>query len=316
MRFVALIVVWVAACVAAPRFPHWEPPALTAAPIPRIRIEPATQGWWILEVKAADFWLALPVPASRANGRVLQPVRTRTVPLDPITYTALDCAWNIGSKCDSIEDARATAHGPLQQALDDLRARVGAVGGTVAAETRCFAAQVPDRLWCEADAVASDGPIVEHDPEDSPADPPAFTPTRFALSADGSVTMVGRVPAPGTTVALWYRPIEVGFEVIDLEYDGTGRRLEGVGGTALARIGVRPQLDLLAGTSAAAVAPNGATNPSFAGLFQGFVGASYRSRWQWHMGNAFVQLQVGGARDDGVFRPVFGLHIGLVTPGG
>lgn len=308
-----LIVVGCVACTAAPRFARVEPAPLAASPAPRVRIEPAAQPWWIVQTGGA-FWLALPAAASRAKGTLLRPIRTTTVELDDDAYAAVVCAWQIGSDCASVANARAAAHLPLEHAFDDLRARVAATGGSVAAQTRCFAER--DRLWCEANAVRADGVVAESDPEGPPSVAPTFTPTRFALSADASIAMVGRVPAPGTTVALWYRPIEVGFQVIDLSRDGTDRQLVGVGATVLARFGVQPQLDLLAGGSTTAVAPNGATNPQFAALYEGFIGASYRSRWQWHLGNGFVQLQIGGARDQGTFKPVFGLHVGLVTPGG
>jgi hypothetical protein len=308
-----LALVMLAACATAPRFAHVEPAAIAAAPSARVRIEPGTQPWWAV-VNHADFWFALPVHTAAVPGVRLRPVRTSSVALDEPTYAAVACAWKIGADCGSLSEARAVAHAPLSAALDDLRARVAALGGNVAADTRCFA--VRDRLWCEADALRAEGEVAEVDPEGPPSEPAAPSPTRFALSADASVSMVGSVLAPGTTVALWYRPIEVGFEVVDLSRDGTARGLVGVGGTALARFGVRPQLDVIAGGSTTAIAPNGATNPHFTGLYEGFVGASYRSQWRWHMGNGFVQLQVGGAREDAVTRPMVGLHIGLVTPGG
>lgn len=313
-----------AACGGAPQFAHTTPPALPAAAVPapaaHVRLELRSTPWWTAVGDDARFLLGMPAAPVATPGRTLGAIRSADVSLDDAGLAAAACAWSLAGDrpCSGPRiDAMAAVHDPIERALDELRARAGAAGANLAGDVRCFAARAPGHLWCEgvARVAAQDPGGLEDDPAAPTADPPLLAPTRLALVADGSVAMAGRVPVIGSSVGLRYHPLELTFDVLDLSHDGTTRGLVGVGGTAMARIALRRQLDAIAGGSAAAVAPNGSVNPTFTGRYAAFGGLSYQSSWRFRgIAQPWIELRAGAVRAAGATSPMIGVHLGLSTP--
>jgi hypothetical protein len=80
------------------------------------------------------------------------------------------------------------------------------------------------------------------------------------------------------------------------------------------------RFDLLLGASAVATAQNGATNPGFDGLYQGFGGIAYQTNMSLRLfggGQPFLQLRAGTAYEGGAVQrasPIVELHLGLSSP--
>ena len=347
---VTIIALALAACrsnVGVPAFDRTWPPPLprvagaSAAPeAAAVRVEMRPLPWWTIAGTETHFILKLSESAAPPTvGTRLGPVRSHDVALSDELFGAVRCAWQIVPMGEPRpcagprEAAMARALEPIERARAELRELGAAGGATVVGEVRCFAAsgRGGGRLWCEGTALAevggapraaSAGAALDPAAPD-PAEPvpgePATPPTRFVLAADGSVAMLGDVPVVGTTLALRYRPVELGLYILDLGRDGTQRGLVGVGVTALVRKSLGgTRADAIAGVSALAVAPNGSVNPRFEGLYHGFAGLAYQTPWRISgVAQPFVQLRAGAARGTDLapsLAPMVELRLGLSTP--
>jgi hypothetical protein len=299
-----------------------------------VQLELRALPWWTEAGGPEAFILGFPAPTrDPTSGRKLGAVRSDDVPLSDPVYRAIRCAWMIvpvgdprpceGDRAIAIEES----HAAIAEVHAQLRARAGDAGASGVGDVRCFAEHAPAagtaRLWCEGTALSV--------AEDSRA--PSVTPrglqpagyeqtlvgTRLVLFADGSAGMRGGAPYLGSSFGLRYRPLELGLAVLsfDPSQDQPRTRRIGLGATLLVRHPIaRSRADALAGVTALAVAPNGATNPDFDGLYHGFVGVAYQTSWRL-MGVAqpFAQLRLGAARGTGFpTAPMLELHLGLSTP--
>jgi hypothetical protein len=285
--------------------------------------------------------------AGTLPGRVVGPVRSRNVALTEEVFVAMRCGWQIAmgkpEGCQmSREQGQTLAREAITEARAELQAKAGDAGATGVRDVRCFAeARLSDagepghmdrQVWCEGTAVVSEtlsntsgvaaadaAPVV--DPT-QPVDQPVTPATRFALVADGSFAMLGNKPVVGSTLGLRYRPFELGFYILDLQRTSLAPMeggLVGIGFTALARFAIKgSRADALVGGSALAAAQNGAVNPDFDGLYNGFVGIAYQSSWRIQgVAQPFVQLRAGVAHGTAIASqtlPMVELHLGLSTP--
>ncbi len=154
-------------------------------------------------------------------------------------------------------------------------------------------------------AAATDASPADNAPADlDPAAPidhePRVPETRLVLLADASIGMLGTRPIVGSTLALRYRPFEIGFYILDLQRESLAPRedgLVGIGITALGRIAIgRSRADAIIGISSVAAAVNNTTNPTFEGLYHGFAGIAYQTPWRIAgAAQPFVQLRAGAA---------------------
>jgi hypothetical protein len=318
-----------AACAGGPEYLGHTPRSLplAAVPAPQVRLELRAVPWWTSFGNSSLFRLYFP-PQLAPPGRALGAIRSADVTLAADEVDAVECAWGMGDDhrpCGGPRiDAMAAIHDLIARALDDLRTRAAAAGANVAADVRCYALRRHDhdagQLWCEAVARAAEPGALAGAPDardpaaPTPNDPP-LAATRLAMVADGSFTMQGRMPVLGDSIGVRYRPLEATFDGLDLSRDGTERRLVALGLTGLARFGLGRATDALAGGSAAAVAPNGATNPRFASWWCAFGGLSYRSSWRWKgIAVPWIQLRAGAVRTDAKTQALVGLHVGFATP--
>ncbi|HUS29881.1 MAG TPA: hypothetical protein VMZ53_15355 [Kofleriaceae bacterium] len=270
-------------------------------------------------------------------GRPVGAIRTRDIELDNGVFEAMRCAWSGDSdRCGdrSIYAAGEQAHDAITEARAELRARTADAGADIVGDVRCFAersvsAAEGSKLWCEGVAFAAtsaDAALDEVAREADPAAPidhePRVPEARFTVVADAGVGMQGGKPIVSSTLGIRYRPIEVGFYIVDLQRESIGPRDNGAVGVGLTVLG-RKQLrersgaDAILGGSAVAAFQNGSTNPDFDGLYQAFGGLAYQSRFNlWH-GQPWVQLRAGAATGTAVKNkalPLLELHLGLATP--
>jgi hypothetical protein len=175
---------------------------------------------------------------------------------------------------------------------------------------------------------AADGQPVALDAD--PAAPidhePRLPGTRLVLLADASIGFLGKRPIVGSTLALRYRPFELGFYILDLQRDRVSPRddgLVGIGMTGLGRIALgRTRADAIVGVSSVVAAVNNTTNPDFESLYHGFAGVAYQTPWRIAgAAQPFVQLRAGAATGGVVTSiaaaravPMFELHVGLTSP--
>lgn len=328
-----------------PRFRTARPaplPRVGALPADhRVRVELEALPWWTIAGTDRAFVLGFDEPAGPPTaGRRVGPVRSRDVMLAEHELDLIRCAWKIvpmgdPRPCPEMRrvDAMVAARPFIDRARADLRAQSRRAGAGVVAGVRCFAEHsrrfTGGHLWCEGVAVVPSGDepappvaVIEPDPA-APIDrEPRLTGTRLVLHADGSAGMLGGKPIVGSTLGLRYRPFEIGFYILDLQRESVAPMdggLVGLGVTGLGRFALgHTRADAIAGLSALAVARNGATNPDFDGLYQGFVGLAYQTPWRIAgVAQPFVQLRAGvahGATVSGMAAPMVELHLGLSSP--
>jgi hypothetical protein len=352
LRPIALVVMsFAAACSNNPGVPRYggakRPPPLKQVGEPRpaasVAVRMAALPWWTLY---GDNGFVLqfeqdPSDERPVRGRPVGAIRSRDIELDDDTFEAVRCAWSGESKlCGgrSIMSAGEQAHAAITEARAELRARTADAGADVVGNVRCFAKRQrtgdptsfgPSKLWCEGvaySAVSADEVAVEIQRERDPAAPidhePRIAEARFTLVADAGVGIQGSKPIVSSTLGIRYRPIEAGFYILDLQRESVAPQDSGLVGLGLTVMG-RKQLrkgsgaDAILGGSAIAAFQNGATNPDFDGLYQGFVGLAYQSRFNiWH-GQPWVQLRAGAATGTAVknrVQPLLELHLGMATP--
>jgi hypothetical protein len=348
---VILAIAFAAACANNPGVPKYSgtkrPPPLKAvgAPLPAssVAVRMAVLPWWTLW-DANSFVLSFdhnPADDRPIRGRPIGAIRSRDIELHDDLFEAVRCAWSGETKlCGdrSIKSAGEQAHDAIAEARAELRARTADAGADIVGNVRCFAERRktadpaepgPSKLWCEGvaySAVSADVVAEEIQLERDPAAPidhaPRLAETRFTLVADAGVGMQGGKPIVSSTLGIRYRPIEVGFYILDLQRESVAPKdtgLVGLGLTVLGRKQLRKRsgADAILGGSAIAAFQNGATNPDIDGLYQGFVGLAYQSRLNiWH-GQPWVQLRAGGATGTAVknrVQPLVELHLGLATP--
>lgn len=337
-----------------PRYAESAPPPLphVAHPRPAESVPVAMKAlpWWTLSGTGThgDFLLQLgsdkkPVP----KGRRIGPVRTRDVEVSRRVVEAARCAWAMVSfgeprGCGDLErgEAIALARPAVAEARAELRAQAADAGGGAVVDVRCFArpaywrprARFPEPavLWCEGIALAdpADGPpgapdvVPGYEPGAALEHDPQIADTRLVLAGDGSVGMLGTKAVVASTLSIRYRPLELGFTVVDLDRTSLAPRndgLVGIGATVLGRFRLgRSRADALVGVTALAAAPNGSVNPDFDGLYQGFLGIAYQTPWKLAgAAQPFVQLRVGGAYGTVIANkglPLLELHLGLSSP--
>ncbi|MBP6631402.1 MAG: hypothetical protein KA297_18335 [Kofleriaceae bacterium] len=325
----------------APRYPTARPPALAANGPARAPAEVAigvlALPWWTLAGSRDSFILERPASEVHAGAR-LGPIRTADHLVDGAEVDDLRCAWMIVPMGDprpclgrTRADARAHTTGVLAALDEALRGEAGAIGAAAVADVRCFvhAGSALARAWCEGVALA---PLAAGAPA-APGSAAIRTtavpvtslgdgevsnpPSRLVVLADTSVGAHGRRLTSGFSFGLRYRPVEatIGLVLFD---DDAGQQA-GMGGGLLGRYPLgASRADVVVGVSAHAVATNGATNPDFASLYQGFIGLAYQSPWRWGgRAQPWAQLRLGaatgGAIDD-PFVPAIDLHLGLSSP--
>lgn len=346
----------IGACAGNPGVPrYWKthPAPLTPVGPPRrtedVRIAMKELPWWTVSDGGTQrFILGFDeTAAGTLPGRVVGPVRSRNVALTEEVFVAMRCGWQIAmgtpDGCPmSREQGQTLAREAITEARAELRAKAGDAGATGVRDVRCFAEARPSdagepghldrQVWCEGTAVVTEslsnlaadadpGAAAAVDPA-APVEQPVTMATRFALVADGSVAMLGEKPVVGSTLGLRYRPLELGFYILDLQRTSIAPKeggLVGLGITALARFAIKgSRADALVGGSALAAAQNGATNPDFDGLYNGFVGIAYQSPWRIQgVAQPFVQLRAGAAYGTALAQkamPMVELHLGLSTP--
>jgi len=273
------------------------------------------------------------------RGKRVGPIRSRDIDLDNGVFEAIQCAW--GGDTDlcgerSLRSAGEQAHDAIAEARAELRARTADAGADIVGDVRCFAERRksadpaappgPSKMWCEgvAFSAAPDavGVYADVDPALPKDDEPRMPEARFTLVADAGVGMQGGKPIVSSTLGIRYRPIEIGFYILDLQRESVAPQDNGLVGLGLTALG-RKQLgrhsggDAIFGGSAIAAFQNGSTNPDFDGLYQAFAGLAYQSRWNiWH-GQPWVQLRAGAASGTALknkLAPLVELHLGLATP--
>ena len=309
-------------------------PREAARPPETVRLAMTSVPWWTVAEASDTFVLGFdeshaPPPVGRQVGEV----RSSDVALDDDLLAAVRCAWKIipmgdPRPCPSgmpRAAAMESAREPIAAARDDVRAQAARAGVGAVADVRCFVREsARPHLWCEGVAIADQrAPTVA--PDEDPTAPidhdPEVRPSRFLISADGGVGMLGTQTVVSSLLSLRYRPLEAGFELFDLARTSLapteGRRV-GVGVTVLGRYGLgHSRFDAIVGGSAIATFQNGATNPTFAGLYHGFAGIAYQTPWRISgVAQPWVQLRAGAAYDRGTeaAAPMVGLHFGLSSP--
>lgn len=353
MKCVALVAVIGAAC-GNPGLPAYDtslPPPLKPIGPPRdattVRIAMKPLPWWTVAgghdafILGFDDQASTPVPSGERIGAV----RSRDVELVDHVFEAVRCAWltvpmGESRPCTQTtrSEAMAIARDAITEARAELRAHAADAGAGAVVNVRCFAERdaARSRLWCEGVALAvpsseriararPDAPppeVVEPDPA-APIDrEPALTETRFVLVADASVGMLGKRPIVGSTLGLRYRPLELGFYILDLQRESLAPRDDGVVGigvTALGRIALGDtRADAIIGGSAVIAATNNTTNPHFDRLYHGFGGLAYQTPWRiGGVAQPFVQLRAGAAYGSVTASrvlPMLELHVGLTSP--
>jgi hypothetical protein len=351
LRFAAFAIAC-AACAnnpGIPKYPSAQPAPLAPVAAPRdaksVRVEMKPLPWWTLAESSRQFVLGFDEPDMQPTpGARIGAVRSRDIALDDRIYSATKCAWEIVPMGDprscqhtTRETAMEIARDAITEARAELRARAADAGAGVVGDVRCFAEQLrvaPDdtasaRLWCEGVAIVptvATSPVVAASDEIDPAAPishaPRVTPTRLVFYADGSAGVLAAKPVIASTLGVRYRPLEVGFYILDLQRESVvpqDQGLVGLGLTALVRYAIgESRADAIAGVSAIAAFQNGATNPDFDGLYHGFLGLAYQSPWR-IAGTAqpYAQLRAGAAYGTAIAAktlPMVELHIGLSTP--
>lgn len=335
----AYYVVVLAACAHNPGVPRFDTERVSALavagrPLPSegVRLEMRALPWWTVAGTSDRFVLAFDDPGrSPTPGRKVGEVRSRDVSLSPEVFAAARCAWQIvpmgdPRPCPTLtrEEARELSRPAIEEARAELRAKAGDVGASVVGDVRCFAdGRMSARLWCEGvaiDAVIDGRP---RDPDVLAMDrEPRVPPSRFAVLADGSVGMLRDTAVVGTTLGIRYAPFELGLYILDLQRETVApmdRGRIGIGMTALGRVAIaHSRFDALVGLSALGVTQNGATNPSFDGLYHGFLGVAYQTPWRLGgMAQPFVQLRLGAAAGSAIEQravPMIELHLGLSSP--
>ncbi|HTL34144.1 MAG TPA: hypothetical protein VL326_13535 [Kofleriaceae bacterium] len=197
-----------------------------------------------------------------------------------------------------------------------------AVGPAVVPVTPLFTAPAPFAVTADAASAPIAAPIGEHDPAAPQDREPELPQARFTLVADAGIGMQGGKPIVSSTFGIRYRPIELGFYIVDLQRESVAPRdggAVGLGLTVLGRKALRAHspADAILGGSAIAAFQNGSTNPDIDGMYQAFAGLAYQSRWNlWH-GQPWVQLRAGATTGTAVKNrvlPLLELHVGLATP--
>lgn len=357
MKCFALVAVISAACgnPGLPAYDTSRPPPLKpvgpARDAATVRIAMKPLPWWTVAGGRDAFVLGIDTRASNAApaGTRIGAVRSRDVELADHVFAAVRCAWltvpmGESRPCTqtSRTEAMAIARDAITEARAELRAHAADAGAEAVANVRCFAERdvARSRLWCEGVAVsapsstrpseriararpdASPPEVTEPDPAAPVGHEPALTETRFVLVADASVGMLGRRSIVGSTLGLRFRPLEVGFYILDLQRESLAPRDDGVMGigvTTLGRIALgNTRADAIIGGSAALASRNNTTNPHFERLYHGFGGIAYQTPWRIAgAAQPFVQLRAGAAYG-GVTAsrvlPMLELHVGLTSP--
>ena len=136
------------------------------------------------------------------------------------------------------------------------------------------------------------------------------------LHADFSTGLVGRTILGGSSFGLRYRPIELGVGYLTAS-SNNGPSM-GLAAFVLGRYAIAgSRADGIAGVSAMLVGNTSDDGEkSMNGLYHGFVGIAYQTRWRWGgMAQPFAQLRVGAARGAIVdTTPMVELRLGLSSP--